>query len=285
MAARLTDLRGGLTVFDLDPSKAATLVLRGARVASSVAHLAELCDLVCVMVRDDRELRTVVAELLPEARPGATVLVHSTVRPDTVVDLAAQAAAVDVHLLDAVAAGGPSAAEQGRLALLVGGPVDRLEAVRPVLERMGDLVLHLGEVGSGTRANLARTLLQYVAITAAGEAARLAEAAGINPAVLGHVVRHSDAVGGGPGTVLWRETTAPMGEDDPWLAVYGRVRSRGEKDLHLAVELAGQLGVDTPLADHALRALGPALGFPAATVPPQPTAPLADEAVREDEAS
>jgi 3-hydroxyisobutyrate dehydrogenase-like beta-hydroxyacid dehydrogenase len=287
MASRLIDVRGGLTVFDLDPSNAATLVLRGARVASSVAHLAELCELVCIMVRNDVEVRAVVEELLTGTQPGTTILIHSTIRPDTVVELSQRAAAIGVHLLDAAATGGPSAAEQGTLAILVGGPVEPFEAVRPVLERMADLVLHLGDVGSGTRANLARTLLQYVAITAAGEAARLAEAAGINPAVLGHIVRHSDAVGGGPGTVLWRETTAPMEEDDPWRVVYSRVRARGEKELHLAVELASQLGVETPLADVALRGLGPALGFPdgGGTVPVQPGAPAEPQLVHGDEAS
>jgi 3-hydroxyisobutyrate dehydrogenase len=285
MASRLVDARGGLTVFDLDPSQAADLVVRGARMASSVAHLAELSQLVCVMVRNDQQVTAVVEDLLSAARPDATILIHSTIRPDTVVELSKHAASFGVHLLDAPAAGGPSAAEQGRLAIMVGGPQEQYDAVRPVLERMADLVLHLGGVGSGTRANLARTLLQYVAITAAGEAARLAEAAGINPAVLGHVVRHSDAVGGGAGTVLWRETTAPMSQDDPWRAVYGRVRSRGEKELHLAVELASQLGVETPLADVALRGLGPALGFPdGGTVPPQPI-PSERLSVHEGEAS
>ncbi len=282
MASRLLDVRGGLTVFDLDPSKAADLVLRGARVASSVTHLAELSQLICVMVRNDQQVRVVVQDLLAGSRPGTTILIHSTIRPDTVVELSRYAAAAGVHLLDAAATGGPSAAEQGRLAILVGGPRETFETVRPVLDRMADLVLHLGDVGSGTRANLARTLLQYVAITAAGEAARLAEAAGITPAVLGHIVRHSDDVGGGPGTVLWRETTAPMQQDDPWWVVYSRVRSRGEKELHLAVELASQLGVETPLADVALRGLGPALGFPDANVPRQPEAPVDQQHVHEE---
>jgi 3-hydroxyisobutyrate dehydrogenase-like beta-hydroxyacid dehydrogenase len=261
MASRLTDLHGVLTVFDLDASKAANLVIRGARMASSVSHVAEMCDLVCVRVPAGEHVRSVVTELLFKAREGTTILVHSTVRPDTVAELAREAAVIGVHVLDAAVVGPPSAAEHGRLVLLVGGPSEQVEVARPVLDRMGDLVLHVGEAGDGTRAKLARKLLQHVAFAAAGEAARLAEAAGISPALLGHVVRHSDAVMGGPGSVLWRETTAPMGDDDPWRDVYGRLWAQGQRELHLAVELASELGVETPFADLALRSLEKALGF------------------------
>jgi 3-hydroxyisobutyrate dehydrogenase len=269
MASRLADVPGGLTVFDVDAATAATLVTRGATMTSSVAHLAERCDLICVMVGDDEEVRCVVTESLLSARPGTVLLLHSTIRPATAVELAGHAALLDVHLLDAAVAGGPAAAEQGRLTIVVGGPEDRFEAVRPVLDRMGDLVLRIGDVGSGVRAKLARTLVQQVSYAAAGEAARLAEAAGIDPAVLGHVVRHSDAALGGPGAVLWRESTGPFAQNDPLGAVYGRMLAVGERELRLAVELADELAVTTPLGHLALEELGPALGFPRPAVPPQ----------------
>jgi 3-hydroxyisobutyrate dehydrogenase-like beta-hydroxyacid dehydrogenase len=261
MASRLLDVPGGLTVFDARPERAAGLVVRGARVAGSVGHLGELCDLVCIRVPDDRQVAAVVLELLESARPGTTLMLHATMRPHTAVQLAERAARADVHLLDAAVVGPPSAAEQGRLALLVGGDESRAAWCLPVLERMADQVLHVGEVGSGIRAKAAAKLVQYVAFVAAAEGARLAEASGISPAVLGHIVRHSDSVMGGPGTVLWRDTTAPMTEDDPWRDVFTRLLVHGERELYLSLELADQVGVDTPLAELAVRSLAPALGF------------------------
>ena len=60
-----------------------------------------------------------------------------------------------------------------------------------------------------------------------------------------------------------------MGDDDPWRQVLDRMRTLGQRELHLAIEMASELGVDTPLADLALHTLAPALGFPAqGTVPP-----------------
>ena len=61
----------------------------------------------------------------------------------------------------------------------------RVRARAAVLDRLGDLVVHVGPVGAGTRAKLARNLLHFVAFTAATEAQRLAEAAGIDLRVLG----------------------------------------------------------------------------------------------------
>jgi 3-hydroxyisobutyrate dehydrogenase-like beta-hydroxyacid dehydrogenase len=133
--------------------------------------------------------------------------------------------------------------------------------MRPVLARMADLVVHCGAAGAGTRARLAHNLLHYVSLAAAGEASRLAEAAGIDPAVLGQVVRHSESVTGGPGSVMWRDTAEPMAEDDPWRSVFARLWAVGARDLHHAVELASLLGVDTPLADVSLGELGSALGL------------------------
>ena len=174
-----------------------------------------------------------------------------------------------MHVLDAAVSGGPAAAEQGRIALLVGGSQDGFAVAQPVLERMGDLVVHLGEAGAGIRGKLARNLVHYVSYAAAGEAARLAEAAGIDPALLGEIVRHSDAVQGGPGAMMWRDTTRPMAADDPWREVFGRVWTLGGTDLDLAIDLATSLGVATPLADVARQELGTALGFSESEPQPQ----------------
>lgn len=264
MARRLVDVPGGLTVFDLVAEAAEPLVQAGATLAESVMALARECDVICVMVQNDAQVRDVLAEVMATAAPGTAVLVHSTIHPDTAVDLAELAGRSGVHVLDAPVSGGPMGADSGRLAVMVGGAEEGFVRARPVLDRLGDLVVHLGPAGAGTRAKVARNLLHFVSFTAAGEAARLAEAAGIPPAVLGQIVRHSDAVTGGPGAIMWRETATPMEQGDGWWSVFEHVRTLGEKDLTLATELGDRLGVPTPLGDFALRGLAAALGFPGA---------------------
>ncbi|MFS3128001.1 NAD(P)-dependent oxidoreductase [Nocardioides sp. Bht2] len=256
-----------LTVFDLEPAPLVELAATGAGVAASVAALAEV-EVVCVMVRNDDQVRSVLTELLAaiEAADGAAVravVVHSTVAPTTPAELAASAASAGIAIVDAPVSGGAMGANAGTLAIMAGGGDEAFDLVRPVLAAMASKVVHAGPLGAGTKFKLARNLMHFVAFTAATEAQRLAEAAGLDLLALGDVVRHTDAVTGGPGAIMHRPTSAPIPADDFWFDVFAHVRALGEKDLRFAVELADELGVETPLARIALDRFGTGLGLPA----------------------
>jgi 3-hydroxyisobutyrate dehydrogenase len=152
-------------------------------------------------------------------------------------------------------------AADGSLAILVGGPEAAYGVAAPVLARMGSMVVHAGPLGAGTQMKLARNLIHFVAFTAVTEAQRLAEAAGLDLVELGNVVRHTDAITGGPGAIMHRDTTAPPAEHDFWYAVLDHVRAIGEKDLSFAIELAATLGVDVPLAQLSRENLAKGLGL------------------------
>ncbi|GAC67817.1 NAD(P)-dependent oxidoreductase [Gordonia soli] len=266
MAARLATWRGGLTVFDLSDDAVGKLVDAGARPASSLAALAADADIIGICVLDDHQVRTVIAGpdgLLSTARPGTIITVHSTIAPQTAVELATLAAARDVALLDAPISGGAPGAEKGRLAIMVGGDRESYQALKEPFSTCAELIVHAGpEVGAGTRMKLARNLLHFISFTATTEAARLAEAAGIDLGKLGKVVRHTDAITGGAGAILLRDTTAPIAENDFWYSIFTHVRGLGEKDLTLALGLARELDVDLPLGEIALRDLAAGLGVP-----------------------
>jgi 3-hydroxyisobutyrate dehydrogenase-like beta-hydroxyacid dehydrogenase len=264
MARRLADWPGGLWVHDLDQDAVAALERIGAKGAGTPREVAEQARVVSVMVRDDEQVREVLegpGGILEGAVPGACVVVHSTIRPDTAQQLAHTAAARGVHVVDAPVSGGFMGAADGRLAIMVGGTDEAFAACREALERMGEVVVHLGPAGAGTRAKLARNLIHFVAFAAVTEAQRVAEAAGIDLQALGKVVRHTDSVTGGPGAIMLRDTAASMATDDDWYPVLDHVRALGEKDLTFALELAGQVGVDAPLTMLALERLGPGLGL------------------------
>jgi 3-hydroxyisobutyrate dehydrogenase len=252
MALRLAATDGiELTVHDLLPDRAAELVGAGARAAATVEELD--ADVVCVMVRDDDQVRQVAAAV----GPGPVLVIHSTIAPGTPAELEAKGLTV----LDAPVSGGPMGAADGTLAILVGGAEEAFAAARPALEAMGSRVVHAGAIGAGTRMKLARNLIHFVAFTAVTEAQRLAEAAGLDLVELGNVVRHTDAITGGPGAIMHRDTTAPPAEHDFWYAVLDHVRAIGEKDLSFAIELAATLGVDVPLAQLSRENLAKGLGL------------------------
>ncbi|MFC9789906.1 NAD(P)-dependent oxidoreductase [Rhodococcus sp. NPDC127528] len=263
MAKRLLDWPGGLVVCDARTEATEPFTAAGARAAATPAAVAAEATVISVTVLDDAQVRDVVAGpdgILSTARAGTVIAVHSTISDVTAVELARTCAEAGVHLIDAPISGGAPGAQQGRLAVMVGGSAEAFAAVSEPFGRFAELVVHAGEVGAGTRMKLARNLLHFISFTAATEAQRLAEAAGLDIRDLGKVVRHTDAITGGAGAIMLRETTAPVAETDGWFPILSHVRNLGEKDLSLALDLGERLDVDLPLATRALSGLGPGLG-------------------------
>jgi 3-hydroxyisobutyrate dehydrogenase-like beta-hydroxyacid dehydrogenase len=261
MATHLVDWPGGLVVHDVRDEAAAPFAEKGARVASTVRQVAEEAEIISVMVRDDAEVRVVVEEILGVGKPRSVVAIHSTIRPGTAEALSADAEPRGVAIVDAPVSGGPIGAAQGTLAVLAGGDPAAIERCLEPFGRWASLIEHFGPVGAGTRAKLARNLITFVGYSAAGEAQRLAEAAGVDLRRLANVVRHSDGVTGGPGAIMLRASTAPLAPDDPLFEILSHTRDLGEKDLALALELAERLGVELPFAALALKRFGAGLGL------------------------
>lgn len=261
MARRLVDWPDGLIVFDVRAEAMAPLVESGAVAADSVAAVAE-ADVISVTVLNDAQVRDVVAELGAHAAPGTVIAIHSTIEPDTAGQLAEQLRPKGVHIVDAPVSGGAGAADKGELAVMVGADDEAYEKVKPVFKKWASMVVRAGEPGAGTRMKLARNMLTFVGFTAACEAMRLAEAAGIDLQKLGRVVRHSDAQSGGPGAIMVRDDMNPLTPDHFLYDMFVHTRGLAEKDLRLALGLGEATGVELPLAEIALRDLAAGLGVP-----------------------
>jgi 3-hydroxyisobutyrate dehydrogenase-like beta-hydroxyacid dehydrogenase len=247
MASHLVDWPGGLTVFDVREEAMVPLVVEGAVAAGSVREVGERSDIVSLVVLDDGQVTDVTHELFDVMASGSIIAVHSTIRPETAERLAAEGEPRGIAVADAPVSGSTVGATEGTLAVLFGGAEDAYRRCKEPFGRIGTLTTRFGEAGTATRAKIARNLINYVAFTAAGEAQRLADAAGIDLQRLGRVVRHSDAVIGGPGTVFIREHAVPFDEDDPLRPFMAHGAALGRKDLDLALELAAELGVDVPV--------------------------------------
>ena len=125
-----------------------------ARFAGSVEELGASCDVIGLCVVNDDDVREMAGRLLPAMRPGSTLLIHSTVHPDTCRAVAETAARAKVRVLDAPVSGGSPAAEAGQLTVMVGGDPRVLDEVRPVIESFAGLIVHLGEIGAGQHVKL-----------------------------------------------------------------------------------------------------------------------------------
>lgn len=261
MAARLVEWPGGLTVFDVRTDAMTPLAEAGASLADSVADVAS-ADIISVTVLNDAQVRQVVAELADHAKPGTVIAIHSTISPETAVELAELLRPRDIHIVDAPVSGGGAAAGKGELAVMVGADREVYERIKPAFKQFASMVIHAGAPGAGTRMKLARNMLTFTSYAAACEAMRLAEQAGIDLQQLGRVVRHTDALTSGAGAIMVRDDMRPLDHDHFLYEPFLHARGLGEKDLSLALALGEAVAVDLPLARVALDNLADGLGVP-----------------------
>jgi 3-hydroxyisobutyrate dehydrogenase-like beta-hydroxyacid dehydrogenase len=271
IARRLAERGVPLVVFDERADAGDDVVAAHARRATSCADAAVDADVVIVAVVDDAQVLDVLSAtdgVLATAQPGTLVVIHSTVRLQTVLDVATMAAPHDVRLLDAgVSTLGPH--ERGMLALFVGGDPADVDAARPVLEHYADPLDHLGPLGSGMTAKLVRNLLGYTLMAAAYEAAALAEHVGVDLDKFRHVLTESDVLSQFRG-VLSQPTTRPVTDSDAAVKYFeGLTEARGaelieslehnlaimEKDTDDVLAFADDAGVALALAPHVRRLL------------------------------
>ncbi len=162
-----------------------------ARSVASVAELGARADHVGVCVVDDAGTRQVCGELIPAMRPGSRIAIHSTVHPQTVVELGAQAAARQISLLDAPVSGGGPAAASRTLTVMIGGAEEVVAAARPIFETFGGLIVRVGDVGAGQMAKLVNNALMAAHVAMAHYGLAAAATLGLDRAALTEIIKAS----------------------------------------------------------------------------------------------
>jgi 2-hydroxy-3-oxopropionate reductase len=163
------------------------IVAAGARRAETPADVARQTTRIVTMLPDGPDVERVLTgpNGVFSALQSGTILVDmSTIAPATARTLAAEAAARGAAMLDAPVSGGEIGAIDGTLSIMVGGSEWALDAVRPVLEAMGnpERIVHLGESGAGQICKACNQLVIGGTLAAVGEAFALARKSGVDPA-------------------------------------------------------------------------------------------------------
>ncbi len=183
MAANLLKAGYALTVYNRTESKAQPLLDAGARWASTPAEAAQSADLVITMVGTPQDVHDTYLGpgRVLDAMPSGSLLVDMTTSsPRLAAELHEKARARGVGALDAPVTGGPMGAAAGTLIIMVGGDAADLERARPVLQAMGQTILHYGAAGNGQRAKLVNQTVGMLNIISAIEGLFFARKAGLD---------------------------------------------------------------------------------------------------------
>jgi 3-hydroxyisobutyrate dehydrogenase len=239
-----------------EPALAAAARLGAAR-AASAAEAARHGEMVITMLPSSSNAESAylgAGGVLEGVAAGRLCVDMSTIDPAVSRRLAAAAAARGARFVDAPVSGGVPRAEEGTLAIMVGGDARDVEEARPVLAAMGANIIHVGPVGAGEVAKLCNNLIAGVAAVAVSEAFRIAEGFGVDPKVLTDVISKSSG------------NTWVMEHMHPVPGLVGKAPSSRDyapgfttdlmaKDLGLAVNAARELRVPVVVAPAAQQAL------------------------------
>ncbi len=238
-------LKSGYSLVVHNRSRAAVdeLVAEGAQAAFSPAEVASQVDVVFTNLPDSPDVEKVVLGpegILEGGRAGLVYVDNSTIKPATARLIAERLAAKGVLSLDAPVSGGDIGARDGTLAIMVGGPAEALEKVRPIFEVMGKTVTHVGDSGAGQIAKAANQIMVAAQMVAMGELLILAQKAGADPQKVVEAIR-------GGAAQCWTLDVKPQrlfaGNRQPGFKAYMQA-----KDIHIVLETARQYGVPLPSA-------------------------------------
>ena len=180
--------------YDLDAKRAEAA---GASAAASVAAVIEGSDVVLLSLPDSRAVEAVVLGedgILAHGREGQIVIDLSTSAPESTVRLHARLAERGVSYIDAGISGGASAADNGTLTIMAGGPADVLDDLGWVFEPFTAKVVNMGASGAGHTAKLLNNFLNAVSLAATAEVMVAGRKAGLDLRRLLDVLNSSSGV-------------------------------------------------------------------------------------------
>jgi len=185
MAERLLSAGYDLVVHNRSRGAIEAIAGQGGRDGRSPAGVGRASDVLITMLPDARAVGDVLFGPDGAAaglRRGSTVVDMSTIAPAAVRDYAARLAERGVSMLDAPVSGGEGGAKAGTLAVMVGGDAPVCEACRPILECMGNTVVHMGPTGAGQTTKACNQIIVALTIQGVAEALALARRSGLDPA-------------------------------------------------------------------------------------------------------
>ncbi|KAF0674783.1 3-hydroxyisobutyrate dehydrogenase [Profundibacterium mesophilum] len=214
--------------------------------ARSAAEAACGAQVVITMLPNGDILRGVADEIVPVMEAGAILLDCSTVDVATARDVAAQAKAAGLGMLDAPVSGGIGGASGGTLTFMVGGPEAAFEAARPLFDIMGAKAVHCGPSGNGQAAKICNNMILGVTMIATCEAFALADKLGLDRQAMFDVVSTSSGQSWSMNTYCPAPGIGPQSPADNDYAP-GFAADLMLKDLRLAQQAAEGVDADTPL--------------------------------------
>ena len=255
-AANLRRAGYELTVYNRTRERAeAWAAEHGAAAAATPAEVGAVSDITITMVVDGAQVQDV---LLGEhgvahgAAEGSLCVDMSTIAPGDSRRIAAVLAERGIGFVDAPVTGSSPKAQDGTLTIMAGGAAKDFERARPLFEAMGELIVHVGEVGQGEMVKLINNAVAAANAHTLAQALVVGRATGVDLDALAQVMS-----AGSGGSAMLALKAGPMREHD-YETLFKLEHML--KDVRLCLEEGQAAGVPFPAAAAVREALTAGMG-------------------------
>lgn len=184
VALRLMERGFEVTAYNRTMSKAAPVEDAGGHVADTPAEVAAHSDVVVTVVRDAEAVRAVSfgRDGILSGCDGRTVVADmSTIAPSDSVSIYRRFVEAGIPWLDTPVMGGPDAAAEGRLVVMVGGDKEAYRSVEDMYAALSEKRYYLGVAGTAHSVKLCMNLQIAMLAVSISEGVCLARGLGVSP--------------------------------------------------------------------------------------------------------
>jgi len=246
MAKNLIKAGHNVKAFDCVESICEAATKAGMQLTKSAAEAANDVEFIITMLPSGPIMLSVYDEIIPVANKGCTLIDCSTVDVSSAFKAHKMAKNAGFASLDSPVSGGITGAEAGSLTLIIGGEEKTLNQARPILEVIGDRLVHCGKGGAGQSAKICNNMLLGITMIGLSEAFVLAEKLGLDHQALFDVISTSS---GSCWSLLNYCPVPGIGKESPADHDYkpGFAADLMLKDLTLSQQAADETNSATPM--------------------------------------
>ena len=241
MARHLLKAGYELYVYTRTKAKAEELLAEGAKWAETPKEMMEHTNVIITMIGYPTDVEDVYLGeqgLITNGKPGTYAIDMTTSTPSLAERIYREAKEKGISALDAPVSGGDIGARDAKLSIMVGGAEEDFEAVRPILEVMGNNIVYQGPAGAGQHTKMCNQITIASNMIGVTEALVYAQKAGLDP---NRVLQSITSGAAGSWSLSNLVPRMIKGDFEPGFYIKHII-----KDMNIALEEAEKMGMDAP---------------------------------------
>ena len=183
-----------LFVYDVNQENLKYFIKKGATPCSTPSELALQTSRIFLCLPTSTIVKKVINEengLLNSVEKGSYIIDMTTGEPEITREISKELQSKEINFIDAPVSGGPKGANQGNIAIMVGGTKTQFSTIKPIMDQISCNIFYAGKIGSGHSIKAGNNLLNLICRMATFEVVSMLVKDGVNPETAVNIIQKS----------------------------------------------------------------------------------------------